>query len=466
MTRGPRRGGLAGAWALTLAGLALLGCGSDPAPTPARAPGSSPATARATNVLMIAVDTLRADRVGALGYGRPTTPHIDELMSTSVLFEQAQSSSSWTLPAFASVFTGLTSSGHRCFEFRSSLAPSYETMAEVLSANGYRTGGVVSHVFLGARHGLAQGFEHYDEELVFVARESHQKISSPAVADKAIAWLTERANEPTQPFFLLAHFFDPHHKYQRHPGVSESFGTDTQRDLYDGEIAFTDQHVGRVLSALASLQLAEHTIVIFVSDHGEEFFEHGQRGHGKALFQETSRVALSIRAPGFEPRRVSPVVRSLDVAPTLYELLGLPGPSLPMQGASLVGLMRGAREQAPRGALLELRLKAGSAMDAFVQGRWKLIVDQSDAGLMHAGEPGLGERRTVEPRLHLYDLIADPDELTDVAARHPDIVQSLRSALDGAKQRGVAASRHFEHLAPLDLTHEELESLRQLGYTR
>ncbi|MFN0008802.1 MAG: sulfatase, partial [Planctomycetota bacterium] len=286
------------------------------------------------NVLFVSIDTLRADHLGCYGWPRPTSPNLDALASKSVVFESAQSSSSWTLPSLASLMTSMQASAHSCDQIASRLDPSYTTMAEILRDSGYDTAFVASHVFLSAGYGLQQGFTHVDTRIL----QDESAITSPAVTDWGLAWLHDKAAaDDGVPWFLWLHYFDPHAPYLVHEGISERFGTETDLDRYDGEIAFTDQHLGRLLEAFERLGLAENTILVVVADHGEEFGEHGVQGHGYDLHEEVVRGPLIVRAPGIAPRRVSEVVPTVDVMPTLLELCGARGRN-EVEGRSLLPL--------------------------------------------------------------------------------------------------------------------------------
>jgi len=413
---------------------------------------------RRPNLLFLSVDTLRADHLGTYGHERPTSPALDALCAEAVVFESAHSSSSWTLPSFASAMTGLPTSSHGCWNFKSRLAPSFTTLAETLQHAGYHTAAVVSHTFLGSRYGLHQGFADYDESLVAATRPiSHEAITAPNISDRALALLDAQAASD-QPWFIWLHYFDPHRSYRFHDGVSEQFDGPTeeleyedprQQALYEGEIAFTDKHIGRVLDRLEALGLADDTVVVLFADHGEEFQEHQRLGHGKTLYREVERIPLAVRAPGIAPMRVDTPVSVIDVMPTVLELLGVP--SAPSGGAarSLAPLMLG-RSLPPRGCLLELRLRQRKVdAEAFVFGRWKLIEERPL-------DP------SVPPSTLLFDILADPDEQHDVATEKPDVVAQMqaRMQLALAQARGAAQSSVGE----VDLSAEDLDQLRALGY--
>lgn len=418
--------------------------------------GDPPAAPR--NLLLVTVDTLRADHLGGYGYRRATSPELDRLFAESVVFDDAHSSSSWTLPAFASLFTSLHSSTHGCFDYRSALDPSFTTLAETLAGHGYRTAGVVSHVFLRQKHGLPQGFTEFDASLVETVREAHNTISSPYVTDRAIEHLDGFAADPDgAPWFLWLHYFDPHAAYQKHEGTSDRFG-DRPVDRYDGEIAFTDRHVGRVIRRLRELDLHDDTIVSVISDHGEEFDDHGRQGHGKSLFREVVRVPFSIRVPGIPPRRVSQTVHMVDFAPTFLAMVGLSWPAdEPRHGRSLLAAMRGERLP-QRGALSELRLslRKDATLASLVLGRWKLIVEY-------------GRAPSSEKHHMLFDRRADPGEMRNLVDTRPDVVTRMEERLDAAVRAAEKDRRRRESgetsLAPLaPLEDSDLENLERLGY--
>jgi len=440
--------------------LAMLGACSEPSqrPTPAR------------NLLFISIDTLRADHLGVYGYERPTSPRLDAFARDAVVFDSAQAHSSWTLPSFASMMTSLYSATHACLNFDSQLDHSFLTLAEVLRDAGFETGAVASHVFLGKRHGLHQGFSDFDDELVLGLNDSHAAITSPVVTDKGIDWLGARA-DAEQRFFFWLHYFDPHELYQPHEGISEQFGTETEVDLYDGEIAFTDREIGRLLAAIERLGLSEDTVVVVVSDHGEEFEDHGNVRHGRNLHRETVRVPLMIRAPGMAPQRVAPTVRLVDLMPTLLELLDVPAPRV-MEGLSVTRLMRG-ESQAPLPALSELALRPDFRADSLGYGQWKLIMDRSgasrrgkDASLVMNEDTGRLQFPIGEPVHQLYDVEADVLEQHDVAALHPEIVATLAERMDRMIARGKQLLEQglFQAAGELDLSPEEIERLSELGY--
>jgi arylsulfatase A-like enzyme len=412
---------------------------------------SSGAAGDAPNVLLITIDTLRADRLGFYGYGKPTSPELDAFAAGAVVFEHAEASAPWTLPALASVMTGEVTSTHNCWNYGSVLDDSFRTLPELLLAAGYDTACVVSHLFTTSRHGLQQGFVHTDDSFAYPETDPADSVTSQVISDRGIRFLDQKAAAPERvPWFLWLHYFDPHREYMRHAGITEDFVTPGASargtllgDVYDGEVRYTDQHVGRVLSRLRELGLEQGTVVVLLADHGEEFDEHGALGHGHSVHVEVVRVPLAIRAPGLAPRRVPELARQIDVLPTVLELLDLPVPP-GLAGRSLAPALRGAA-LGEAGALSELDL-SGLRFDSWRTQRWKLIRPGPD------GPP------------RLYDLAADPRETCDVAAQHPDVTAALTAELERAKDAGRARARLFGAARELTLTPAIQDDLAGLGY--
>lgn len=419
---------------------------------------SRPAPAPRPNLLILSIDTLRADHLGCYGYARPTSPNLDALAARSAVFEHAESAASWTLPSMTSLMTGLSTSAHNCDHLGSRLDPSYRTLAELLRDAGYDTAIVASHLFLTTPYGLQQGFTHVDTSIV----QDELDITSQDVAERGIEWIRAKSARAAQlveqpsddpedassaPWLLWLHFFDPHAPYLAHPGLSERFGVERDLDRYDGEIAYTDLHVGRLLDELARSPLAANTIVVVVADHGEEFGEHGNFGHGYALYEECVRVPLIVHVPGLAPRRVEDVVPTVDLAPTLLDLAHVALPH-EIEGQTVAPLLWG--ESVPeQEAVSEVRWQARQDIRAVRNGRWKLI-DQR-----------VGENQA----LMMFDIGADPTEecerlereLPRAIAFHERLFARLRDA------RRIAAGYH--QLGESQLSPFEQARLGNLGYT-
>lgn len=378
------------------------------------------------NVVLIGIDTLRADHLSCYGYPRPTSPRIDGFASESVLFTTAVSQSPWTLPAFASMFTGVLPSSHRAGEGTlphvSRLDPARDTITTMLKRAGYRTGSFVSNGYVGKDVGMKEGFDDGDVSMLGLG-----------ATRKAIAWLRAHAAER---FFLFLHIVDPHQPYAPPPedaapfidpsypgplgmkvaGWADPNWTDADRrrvvDLYDGEVRFTDGLVGQVLDALASLGLTERTIIVITADHGEELLDHSMLGHGHSLYEELLRVPLVIRFPGGQPRaRVEHQVRTMDLYPTLLDALDMPVPP-GLDGVSLMPVARGEPPNPETERAFAEYLDIGAELKALRQGDRKLILD-----------PAAGS-------VQLFDLRADPHEQEDISAREPERVAELRIPLE------------------------------------
>lgn len=400
------------------------------------------------NVLLISVDTLRADRLGAYGYPRPTSPRIDEFLGQAVTFEDAQVHAPWTIPSLASWLTSLYPSTHGATRFDTPLRASVETLPEMLRARGYRTMGMLAQVFLQQRYGLVQGIDELELPLREGAngdtRPLGERATSAEVAQLAVSAF-ERLRGEQGEWLLWLHFFDPHEAYVIHPGISEAFGVASPSDRYDGEVRFTDHYVGTVLDALAHYGHADDTIVVFFSDHGEEFGEHGGKGHGQSLHEELMRVPFAIRAPGVAPRRVPDLVAAIDLVPTLLELLELPPSTAPIEGRSLVPLLRG--ESMPPEPVFSELMK-DRFQDGLTSGRHKLIVERLD------------DRDT---QVSLYDRVADPHESKDIAEENRELVEKMRGALQVLRTRArsnVGAVERFE------MSEADRDLMRQLGYLK
>jgi arylsulfatase A-like enzyme len=329
-------------------------------------------TEKRPDLVLILVDTLRPDHLHAYGYPRETSPALDSLAARGVLFEQAVSAAPWTLPSSMSILTGRLPSHHHLENDGMKLSAGIPTLPEVLRASGYATCGVVSHIYVGRPFGFERGFDQFED---FSLSENYRfeaglEPRASAVTDAALR-LAQKCGAGPQ--FLLVHYFDPHWDYDPPPpfdarftspyagsisGKYSSFSeyarpdrdlaeADLQhlRDLYDGEIAYTDAQIGRLLEELARIRPGRARVVALISDHGEEFKEHRSLGHGRNLYDESLRVPLIIsdsRADGRAPggRRVKPQVSSVDLMPTLCALAGVPSPR-GVDGVSLAGWLQG-----------------------------------------------------------------------------------------------------------------------------
>jgi arylsulfatase A-like enzyme/Flp pilus assembly protein TadD len=408
----------------------------------AAAPQAGPAaTAPARdNVLLITLDTTRADRLGSYGYAGARTPHLDQLAREGVRFDHVASVAPITLPSHASIFTGLFPFEHGVRNNGNFyLAESHPTLATRLKQAGYRTGAFVSSFVLDRRYGLQHGFDVYDDRMEgayaqVVTLEAERRGDRTALA--LGAWLDERAHDASAPFFAWLHLYDPHEPYRAPPPFRERFLSNP----YDGEIAFTDGIVAYVLDRLRASGQLDRTLVVVTADHGESLGDHGEATHSMFVYESVVRVPLLVWRPGrVAPGVVSEPVRLIDVAPTILELVG--APALPAPHArSLTALLGGGSTGTPPPAYSETLLPKfymnWAPLRALRDGRYKLI----DA-----------------PRPELYDLQRDPAETTNLYDRQPATAKALRDALDRFTSSGDAMS-----LATLD--REAMEKLAALGY--
>ncbi|HNQ24061.1 MAG TPA: sulfatase [Phycisphaerae bacterium] len=445
------------------------------------------------NVLLISVDTLRPDHLGCYGYQRPTSPRIDQLAAEGALFENAISSTSWTLPAHAALFTGLADSVHRCQDMDQRLADSHTTLAERLQAAGYATVGFFSGPALHPVFGLGQGFDKYVDCTSFkdltlkvlaagqsldggvVQGASNADVTNPRVFEEVRNWLHDHQRRP---FFMFVHLWDVHFDFIPPPPYDRMFDPDytgtvtgqnflldpainakmPPRDirhlmaLYDGEIAWTDAHVGRILDELDALNLRDSTIVMLVADHGEEFFEHGHKGHRHTLFDEVIRIPWIVRYPGrlTGGLRVPAQVRIIDVMPTVLELLGMPL-ATDVMGSSRVPLLEGTPTKPTDGsdmAVSEL-FSAGRELRSFRRLEGKLIRNEQN-------------QQTIA-----FDLRADPAEKQAVVdTRHP-LLRQLQTDMERATEWLNGFRKRFPAAAAApklpDDVRRQLESLGYVG---
>jgi arylsulfatase A-like enzyme len=425
------------------------------------------------NIVLITLESLRTDHLEVLGGTRPTAPNLYALGREAVVYEDAHSVTSWTLASHASIFTGLYPTAHRATGPTSRLDDSYTTLAEILSDNGYQSAGVASGPYLRAAHNLHQGFELYDDSPAEpVHADAHADVTNPQMESLLEKFLNQQ-RDPTRPFFLFAYYWDPHYDYLPPPPYDEMFVDDecetievTQYEAtnqvhagirpgqlrfvisqYDGEIRWTDASVGRFFRLLKEKGLWEDTAVIVTSDHGQEFFEHGHKGHKHNLYAETVRVPLIVKYPGGRPRgRDARLVSLIDLFPTILDLAGATSP-VPHQGQTLIGPPRD-----PEGAIYYELLSIWFFSRPDESGMTKRVEDFKLISVPR------------KRRVELYDVRRDPEEKINVAAAKTAKVQELLQALDRWQSRTQELSRGPAEADEAELDPEALERLRSLGY--
>jgi arylsulfatase A-like enzyme len=445
------------------------------------------------DVVLISLDTVRADRLALYGAGRDTSPHLDELARGAFVFEQAVAPSNWTLPSHASIFTGQLPERHGVRgPFRRLGEQHAPLLAESFRAAGYETVAVTAGGFVHPEFGFARGFERYGtREVVQLDVEgTHPELHPASAAERS--WLLELLRRPRRrPLFLFVHTYTAHdYRAERADllavGVPESGlgdvpagftaatgarwladaaardGEDVAvarvRSLYDATLRGADRLVGDVAGALRSAGRLERTLLAVFSDHGEELYEHGRFGHAGYLWEELIRVPLLLRIPGRQGRRVPQVVSLVDLAPTLRALAGLPdGP--PGDGRSLAGLLADASPP-ERPAVAQTGGRAALRAD-----RMKLIViDKRPVG--ETSSPMGTPAQPVDgadggPTRRLFDVADDPREDRDIAPDRPDVVAALARAL---AERLDAARRGAVEQAEQALSAARQDELRELGY--
>jgi choline-sulfatase len=395
----------------------------------ARRPKSS---FRAPPIVLISIDTLRADHLPAYGYRGVATPAIDALARDSILFENAYCPAPLTLPSHTTLLTGLLPTEHGVRDnvgFR--LAPEHRTIATELKNRGYATGAAVSSFALRRDRGLAAGFDLYDDDF---GPGGLDERAGPETVRRLEGFVESRADRP---LFLFLHLYEPHTPY----APPEPFRGTYAAHPYDGEIAAADAAVGDFLAFLKRLGLYDHALVVLVSDHGEGLGDHGEEEHGVFLYRETIRVPLLVKLP--QARRAGEHVSSpaglVDVFPTIAETAGVPA-SAGRAGLALFdsgGAGSASRVRRIYSETLYPRLQLGwSDLASLTDDRWSYIE---------------------APRPELYDIVADPEEKRDLASSLPPALRSMRAELVGLRRPAVSPER---------ASSEELEKLGSLGYIR
>jgi arylsulfatase A-like enzyme len=407
--------------AVLILGLLLLqACGSSPdaAPPP---------------IVLISIDTLRSDRLPAYGYDGVATPAIDELRADGILFERAYSHIPLTLPAHASMLTGLLPPEHGVrdnlgYPLAASDGP---WLPNLLKARGYRLGAAVSSMVLRAESGLGEDFEFFEDSLEVESLEGAATPERPGgeTLDALLPWLETVADEP---FFLLFHLYEPHRPYTPPEPHAARYGA-----TYEGEIASADEVVGRLLGELRRLGIYERAVVTLTSDHGEGLGDHGEIDHGIFLYREALQVPLLIKLPGAARagETVTAVSQLADLAPTFLDLAGLPVPEA-MRGAALLSRHKDASPRTVYAESYIPRLHFGwSDLLASIDERYYFIDS---------------------PQPQLFDVVEDPGQRRDLVAELPEVARTMRRRL-AAERRDAGPPGAFDDRA--------LAQLAALGYT-
>jgi len=473
----------------------------------------SPAPDSRPNVLLITVDTLRADRLSCYGYEGHQTPHMDALAASGALFETAFCDVTWTTPSMASVMTGTYATVHGMKVTPQRLDPGNLTMAEILSEHGYTTAAIIGSLPLDSIWGLDQGFAFYDDEfttplvltdnaedlrhvesefsedpdemrkMVWQKSRNDGRRTDPEVTAAAFGWMETMLQEP---FFLWVHYFGPHSRPDRRQSYLENAARHCRE--YDGYIRETDIEIGRLLARVAALGLDANTLVVFHSDHGESLGEHKVVGHGKNLLEPTLRIPLIVSFPGRVGQgiRVTGLARNVDLLPTILDFAdieqpqGLDGeslaPAIGLEGETKTRLLPPERSMyaetyQPTQALFARHVtlpdgsktKVGIAHQGVRTPEWKLVrthpvpFSGRDAETYPEAPPSVLDDFHTEM---LFTLREDPAELDDVSGEQSEMALLLRAVLDQfleSEQRGLRAEK-------IAIDQETRDRLRALGY--
>jgi arylsulfatase A-like enzyme len=436
---------------LTCLGALLAACGRAPAPRP--------------NIVVVLLDTLRPDHLGLHGYPRDTAPFLTEFASRGAVFENAFSTSAWTLPATASLFTGHYPTRHGLvngFEANEWMAArlkrsetvqqevaqlpvDHPTLAQRLQDAGYRTFAFTTNTHVSSDFGFERGFDGF-------RLERNQK------AKDVVDWLIEHAGEvrrPAEPYFLYVHLNDVHRPYEpRAPWYTPGADARTEQIArYDSEISYLDQELARLAEVY---RWDENTLVCLVSDHGEAFLEHGTYGHGTSLYAELNRVLMVFVGPGIAPGRIRTSTSLADVAPTLLGFAGLPAES--MDGVRLCALLAegsraGEEARLAQRFIFAHRLGVESVdLDAEITPKDLWSVQQGTWRLIHDG---------LEGRTRLFDHARDPGEELDLYAAEPERARGLEQALEEFQR---TSRRSQGQLTSVPIDAELFQDLADMGY--
>ena len=439
-------------------------------------------------MILVSIDSLRADYVGCYGYRRDTTPFLDQLATEGVRFENAISTTSWTLPSHAAMFTGLNDSTHGLVDNGLALSGDHVTLAETLGRAGYTTAGFFGGPYLHPTFGVGQGFDHYescmgttpagatDDQVRMSAMmpgqaPSHADITGPRTRDSIRSWATQHDGSP---YFLFVHLWDVHYDFLP-PDEYRNMFTDPSyagpadgrlmdnpaikpdmspvdlehvKGLYAAEIRFTDEILKQIFADLEQRGMLEDTLVVVTADHGEEFFEHGKKGHNKSLFDEVLKVPLIVSWPGqIEPRVVEEQVQIIDLYPTIAFAAGV-REGLLVQGHDLAPLLHGTGDWFERDALAELLIDRGS-MRALRSNQRKLL------------------REFDRAPVYRFDLVKNPREAMGPGTPLPNGPPQTDPTVF---REFMQKKRKFEELLgnreadALELTEEMRKTLAELGY--
>ena len=398
----------------------------------------TPPSLRPLNLLVVTVDTLRPDHLHCYGYQAIETPNIDRIAQSGALFEHAVTQAPLTPPSHASMFTGLNPPTHHVRDTGGFVLPSSSiTLATILQQHGWDTAAFISSAVLKRRFGLDQGFSTYDDQMPKPGQghefEEDAERRAGETVDHAVAWLRQQSGKP---FFLWVHVYDPHAPYDPPAPYKDQY----KGRLYDGEIAYADHELGRLFDAVHQ-KAADNTLIAVLSDHGESLGEHGEFTHGVFLYDATLRIAFLLSGPGVPAgMRITPQARTIDLLPTLLELMGGKPPAA-VQGTSLTPFFAGkaAPTAVSYAETLYPKINMGWAeLRAIRTNQWKYVR---------------------APKPELYDLAQDPGEIHNVIAGHSPEVARFEAQL-----KSVVGTDGAEKVQTTALDERTLSQLKSLGY--
>jgi len=409
------------------------------------AKAAAPAKKSIRNVVLISIDTLRADHVGCYGAPAGSTPNIDRLAARGVRFEHAYSAAPITTPSHATIFSGTYPPTHGVRSNGSAVLPADRpTIAEIFQGKGFETAAFLGAFPLDHQFGFGRGFELYDDDIA-KAGSSHSRFDAErraeTVVDHALGWYKRRNR--SRPFFLFVHCYDPHRSYI----PPEPYRSRYAKDPYRGEIAYTDDQVGRLIRSLEQDGRLDDTLFVLLSDHGEGLGEHGEATHMLFVYDSTLRVPLIISGPGVpKGKTLAEPARLVDILPTLVHAVGAQVP-IEVQGVDLSPAWSAARTPLPSKRIFYAesmvpQVEFGWApLESVRSGRWKYI---------HA------------PKEELYDLEADPGESKNLFADQPEAASDMRRLLKRAERELAGSEVKADDTPPLDA--EAIAKLQSLGY--
>src|SRR5713226_9154706 len=396
----------------------------------------------APNVVVITIDTLRPDHLGCYGYKQIRTPNIDALAADGIRFERAYTSVPVTLPSHTVIFTGTYPIYSGMHDFAANkLSPTQPTLASVLKEHGYTTGAVVASAVLDSRFGLNHGFDFYYDHFDFsrLQESNLDEMERPGnvVADVTLDWLTKNYQKK---FFLWMHLYDPHYPYRPPAPYSQEYASHP----YDGEIAFADAQVGRLLRFLKEKGLYQNTLIVLSGDHGESLGEHGEKTHGFFIYNATLRVPLILHLPGeASAKTVTDLVNLADLMPTVLQILKVDVPSQ-VQGRNLLAIMAPKKEDKSRSLYAETFLPR-------LHFNWSELrgIETENYHFIDAPKP------------ELYDLTKDPGETQNLFGEKKAVAEEMRARLATLIQQYTAGQELAEKTG---LDPALMERLKSLGY--